>query len=86
MSQLCPDRKSLLAHYGGRRTDYKSGGAIGLALGNAVLQNVFVAGLPPLDETATASLRSSFDSSVALSEDQRNAVEEACECQSSCAI
>jgi hypothetical protein len=47
-------------------------------LGNAVLQNVYVGGLPPLDDTTLASLRSSFDLPAVLSPGQRDAVIDSC--------
>jgi hypothetical protein len=50
-----------------------------LALGNAVLQNVYVGGLPALSDTVLASLRSSFDLPASLSSTERDEVIDSCE-------
>lgn len=59
-------------------TIIQSGGAIGLAFGNAILQNVFVKELPPLSDALTSSLRTSFALPAELSDAQGYAVKAAC--------
>lgn len=57
----------------------QSGGAIGLAIGNSVLNNIFLANLPKdLTNAEQESLLGSLDAAVNFPSDMQNSIYDAC--------